>query len=526
MERLWVVLLTAVLGFTTVARAADVDKKFDLVVYGATASGIATSVSAARNGLRVALVDPGHHIGGLVAGGLSSTDKGNPAVIGGLSLEFFQKVGQHYGEPIEWSFEPHVATEVFQSLLKDAHVQTYFDSPLKEHDGVEKRDGVIVSIRTRNGLTFRASIFADCSYEGELMGLAGVSYTWGREPISEYSESLAGVRGPQRPDHLFTVNVSPYDAAGRLLPEVQPGQPGPLGSGDKKVQAYGFRMCITRQASNEIPFPEPENYNPARYEILARLVTALTKAKGRAPHMNELMIMSKLKGDKFDINSLGAVSTDHIGASWNFPTADAAGRQKIWQDHYDYEAGFFYYLGHSDRIPKSLRDEINSYGLAKDEFTDTEGWPWQLYIRESRRMLGEYVMTQRDIQTDLTKPDAIGMGSYQSDSHGVERIATPQGWTQNEGEMYVPTRPYQIPYRMILPKRSETKNLIVPVCFSASHVAYSTLRMEPQYMIIGQAAGVASALAVKHHLSLYQVPIGELQAELLKEHAVLQLPKE
>jgi hypothetical protein len=497
--------------------------EYDLVVYGATAAGVATAVAASRDGLKVVLIDPGHHIGGMVAGGLSSTDKGNPAVIGGLSLEFFQRVGAHYGKPIEWNFEPHVASEVFSALLQEAHVETVLDSPLDEHHGVDKRAGTIVAIHTVNGKTFRGRIFADCSYEGELMGLAGVTYTWGRESQQQYSESLAGVRGPQRPDHLFTVHVSPYDAHGHLLPEVQPGQPGPLGSGDKKVQAYGFRLCVTRRDGNKIPFPKPPDYNPARYEILARLVAALTVAKGRPPHMNEMMILSSLRGDKYDVNSLGAVSTDHIGASWKFPTADRKERQAIWQDHYNYEAGFFYYLGHSDRIPQSLRDEVNSWGLAKDEFTDMNGWPWQLYIREGRRMVGEYVMTQRDIQTDLRKPDAIGMGSYQSDSHGVERIATPDGWTQNEGEMYVPTHPYQIPYRMILPKPSETRNLLVPVCFSASHVAYSTLRMEPQYMIIGQAAGVAAYIALHDHVSIYDLPMTEFHQQLLKEHVVLSL---
>jgi len=511
--------------FAPFTSAAASPRHYDLVVYGATPSGVATAVAASREGISVAIVEPSHHIGGLVAGGLSSSDKGNPAVIGGISREFFTKVGAHYGEPVEWNFEPHVATEVFNSMLHDAQVDVFLDSPLDEHGGIQKKDGRILSIRTRKGMEFRASVFADCSYEGELMGLAGVTYTWGREPQTQYSESNAGVRGPQRPDHLFTVHVSPYDAAGHLLPEVQPGQPGPLGRGDKKVQAYGFRMCLTQRAGNKIVFPKPEHYDPARFEILARLVEAETKEKGRPPVLHDMIIMSKLKGDKFDINSFGAVSTDHIGASWGFPIADQKSRQAIWQDHYNYESGFFYYLGHSDRIPKSLRDEVNSYGLAKDEFTDTHGWPWQLYIREGRRMVGVYVMIQQDIQRNITKPDAIGMGSYQSDSHGVERIATAEGWTQNEGEMYVPTKPYQIPYRMILPQPSETKNLLVPVCFSASHVAYSTLRMEPQYMIIGEAAGVAAAMAVQHHTSIYDVSIPALQQQLIKRHAVLELPK-
>jgi hypothetical protein len=230
--------------------------------------------------------------------------------------------------------------------------------------------------------------------------------------------------------------------------------------------------------------------------------------------MKQLMLMSKLQGDKYEINSLGAFSTDHVGASWGFPTGVAAQRDKIWRDHYAYEAGFLNFLSHDERVPPSLRQEVASYGLAKDEFVDTAGWPWQLYIRESRRMLGEYVMTQRDIQTDLLKPDSIGMGSYESDSHGVERIPTPDGAVENEGEMYTPTKPYQIPYRVILPKRREVENLFVPVCFSARHVAYATLRMGPQYMIIGEAAGVAAALAVEKKQSVYDISISELQGSL------------
>jgi hypothetical protein len=498
--------------------------QYDMVVYGATAGGVATAVAASRSGLHVALVDPSHHAGGMVAGGLSSTDHGNIAVIGGFAHEFFARVGSHYGEPVEWNFEPHVASIVFDHLLHEARVDIYFDNPILEEGGVHKENGRIVSISTHSGKSFRASIFADCTYEGELMALAGVSYTWGRESQTQYGEPLAGVRERLRQDHIFTVRVSPYAADGNLLPGVQPGPEGKQGDGDRKVQAYGFRMCITRQPENMLPFPKPDQYDPARYELLARLVEALTKAKGRPPVMKEILLISKLKGDKLDLNNLGAVSTDYIGGSWGYPTANAEQRTAIWKDHYEYEAGFFYFLGHSDRIPRSLRDEINSYGLAKDEFIDTKGWPWQLYVRESRRMIGEYVMTQHDIQDNLTKPDSIGMGSYQSDSHNVQRTPAADGSVQNEGDMYVPTRPYQIPYRMILPKHSEAENLLVPVCFSASHVAYSTLRMEPQYMIIGQAAGVAAAIAIHSHTSLYNISVPALQDELQKEHAVLQLP--
>jgi hypothetical protein len=497
----------------------------DLIVYGATPAGIITAVSASRNGLHVTLIDAGHHIGGLVAGGLSSTDHGNVAVIGGLSRDFFARVGGHYGEPVEWNFEPHVATQVFTDLLTEAHVNLILDAPVREKGGVQKEGTRVVSITTEDGRVFRAKLFADCSYEGVVMGQAGVTYTWGRESSTQYGESLAGVRGQQRLDHHFTVRVSPYEKGGSLLPEVQPGPKGKLGDGDKKVQAYGFRICITHDPENGVTFPKPPGYDPHRYEILTHLIDALTAKNGKAPVMKQMILMSALKGGKIDVNSLGAVSTDHIGASWNFPTADAQQRNAIWQDHYNYETGFFYFLANDPKVPAPLRDEVASYGLAKDEFTDTGNWPWQLYIRESRRMVGVYVMTQKDIQTDLGKDDAIGMGSYESDSHGVERIPTPDGAVENEGEMYTPTKPYQIPYRLILPRRTETSNLFVPVCFSASHVAYSTLRMEPQYMIIGQAAGVAAALALHRKQSIYDLSIPDLQKQLRAEHVVLSLDK-
>jgi hypothetical protein len=460
----------------------------------------------------------------MVAGGLSSSDHGNVSVIGGIALEFFSRVGRTYGEPVEWNFEPHVASAIFQQMISENHIDVFPDSPLLERNGITKVHNHIQAIHTQGAKTFLAPIFIDCTYEGELMGLAGVSYTWGRESKDEYGEDLAGVRGIQRPEHMFQVPVSPYSPDGRLLPGVQPASHAHLGDGDKKVQAYGFRMCITNQSDNLIPFPKPPHYDPARYELLARLIDAETKQMGRPPSMKQIMLISKLKGNKLDINNRGAVSTDDIGANWDYPSADAGGRQKIWMEHYEYDAGFFYFLSHSDRVPASLRNELSSYGLAKDEFTDNKGWPWQLYVREGRRMLGEYVMTQRDIQQDLTKPDSIGMGSYESDSHNVERIPLDDGTVQNEGEMYVPTKPYQMPYRMILPKRSEVDNLLVPVCLSASHVAYSTLRMEPQYMIIGQAAGDAAALAIHDRVNLHDISIAELQKQLEKEHAVLSLP--
>jgi len=519
--RLPIFLIAGMIGVSPAIRA-EKPQSFDLVVYGATASGVATAVSAAREGLQVVLVDPSHHVGGMVAGGLSHSDLGKQEVIGGLSREFFERVGQHYGESIEWNFEPHVAEQVFNEMLREAKVKTIFDERLREHAGITKAHNRIVAITLEDGEMLRAKVFADATYEGDLMAQAGVTYTWGRESTSDYGESIAGVRGRQRPDHHFNVRVSPYAADGSLLPEVEPGPEGEMGQGDKKVQAYGFRMCLTKEQADRIPYPKPDNYNPYRYELLKRLIEAITEAKGHPPVMHDFMIMSPLKGNKFDINSLGGFSTDHIGASWGYPTANYKQQAEIWKDHHEYEAGFFYFLANDSSVPLSLRNEVSQYGLAKDEFIDTHNWPWQLYIREGRRMVGSYVMTQKDIQVDLTKADSIGMGSYESDSHHVQRVPAADGAVENEGEMYVITKPYEIPYRMIVPRKDEVENLLVPVCFSASHVAYSTIRMEPQYMIIGQAAGVAAAIAVRHKVPMDEIPIPELQQRLRAGHAVLQ----
>lgn len=514
----------ATLAFVTLASSAcfaSTAQQFDVVIYGSTASGVITAVSAARQGMKVVLVNPNSHVGGMVAGGLSSSDKGKPEVIGGLSREFFVRVGKHYGEAIEWRFEPHVAEQVFHDMIRDAKITEIYGRRLREKNGVTKRNGTITSIELDGGQTLQASVFVDATYEGDLMAAAGVRYTWGRESESEYGESIAGVRGRQRPDHHFNVRVSPLAADGFLLPEVQKGTRGPMGQGDKYVQAYGFRMCLTNIKDNILLYPKPDNYRPYRYELLKRYIAAFTEAKGHPPAMRDLMIMSPLKGNKFDINSFGGFSTDHIGASWEYPTATYTRQAEIWKDHYEYDAGFFYFLANDPSVPASLQKEVNQYGLAKDEFVTEHGWPWQLYIREGRRMLGQYVMTQKDIQTDVTKPDSIGMGSYQSDSHHVRRIATPDGGVENEGEQYVLTTPYQIPYRVMLPQKDEVSNLLVPVCFSASHVAYSTIRMEPQYMIMGQAAGVAASIAVRRHLSVSDVPVSELKQKLEEGKAIL-----
>lgn len=547
---------------------------FDVVVYGSTPSGIAASIAAARAGLHVALVNPGRHEGGMVAGGLSFTDIGNQGAIGGISREFFERVGRHYGKPIEFALEPHVAADVFEQMLQGAHVAVFPDTRLHETNAVSKQGSRIASIQAENGTRFHASQFIDASYEGDLMAASGVHYTWGRESRAHYGESKAGVLPCQRPTHQFNVKVSPYAADGSLLPGVYRGPMGAYGDGDKKIPAFNYRLCFSKDKANQAPYPRPEGYDPRQYELLARLLAALTKAQGHAPRLTDLIMMSPLPQGKFDINQQGGFSTDDIGTNWDFPDASYQRKAEIWSMTRRFDEGFFYFLAHDARVPVPLQREVGLYGLAADEFPENHHWPWQLYIRESRRMLGEYVMTEHDILENTKKPDSVGLGSYPMDSHNVQRVATPDGGVQNEGDMYVMTArcevpqlvpfpctpgsspsasgataralyaasmkvagraekrcifvpeiyPYEIPYRTLLPKRAEATNLLVPVCLSGSHVSYGTMRIEPTYMILGHAAGTAAAIAAEKHLATQDVAIPELQARLNSEHAVLHWP--
>jgi len=515
---------------------------FDFVVYGGTAGGVIAAVAAAREGLRVALLEPGTHLGGMVAGGLGYTDHANTEVIGGYSLEFFQRVGSHYHEPKTWYFEPHVAEQVFGELIREAGVHVFFHHRLREKTGVVKHGTEIDRIVMENGATFHSRLFADAGYEGDLMAQSGISYTWGREAVTEYGESLAGVR-ERTPMHQFLVRVNPFDARGRLLPEVAPWPRGEIGAADRKVQAYTFRVCTTDRADNRLPFPKPENYNVNRYELLRRMLVEIDKRKTVAAlgrqrweldplyHLDEpwsisdVLLPRAITHGKYDTNNNGAFSTDYIGGNYDYPDGDYQTRARIWQQHADYVKGFLYFVTTDPRVPKGLRDAMATWGLCKDEFVDNDHWPFQLYVREARRMRGDFVFSQKDIQTDRTKPDVIGMGSYHSDSHNVQRVATADG-VENEGDMQVPVRPYQIPYRLIVPKRTEATNLLVPVAFSATHVAYSTLRMEPQYMIIGHAAGVAAKLALDARQPVQDVDTSALAAKLRAQRAVLQWPRE
>ena len=509
---------------------AHPQQKVDVVVYGGTAAGVMTGLSAAREGMRVTLLEPGAHLGGMVTGGLSATDLGHYTIIGGYAREFYMRAAAHYGvkdldSPDHWLSEPHVDEAIFTDMLRSAGVTVYFHERLREQAGVRKDGAQIISITTEDGRVWQAKVFADCSYEGDLMAEAHVSYTWGRESAQEYGESLAGARA-QTPGHQFSWAVSAYDDLHRLLPEIDAGPLAAPGSADRKVQAYNFRLILTNDPANRLPFLRPQGYDPAKFALLARYLNEFEQNRGRAPGLHDIFNPVTIPNHKADFNNNGPFSTDYIGHSWDYPEASYTRKTQLWQAHLLYTQSLLYFVSHDAGVPASLRAEVNQWGLPKDEFAGTGGWPRQLYIREGRRMMGEYIMRQADLQTERTKPDSIGMGSYNSDSHNIERVVMPDGSVRNEGNVEVPVEPYEIAYRSITPKRAEAENLLVPVCLSATHAAYSSVRMEPQYMIIGQAAGVAASLAVRGGVAVQQVPIAELQRTLREHGAVLHLEQE
>lgn len=501
-----------------------VKNQADVVIYGGTASGVMAAVAAAREGKSVVLLEPSKHIGGMVTGGLGATDVGNAKAIGGYSKEFFNRVLAYYvkkyGEKSQqlkdcaggFRIEPHVASHVLKEMMDEVKIKPMLGQRLAS---VEKKGKAIASIKMETGEVFAGKVFIDASYEGDLMAKAGVSYTYGREAASDYNESIAGVQ-KHSPAHQWPVKVSGLDAGGKLLPFIQSGNIDKPGAGDKKVQTYNFRLCLTQVPELRLPFPKPDNYDPKKFELLARYLEKKPDLK-----VGKLMNPVKVPNGKTDTNNNGAFSTDYIGGNWDYPEADYAKREQSWKEHADYTKGFLYFLANDPRVPKALHDEMNTWGLSKGEFEETGNWPPQLYVREARRMLGVYIMTQKDIMTDRFKDDSVGLGSYNTDSHHVQRVVLDDGTVLNEGDFQVGVQPYAIPYRSLIPKGSECTNLLVPVCLSATHVAYGTIRMEPVYMILGQASGVAAALAVDGQTSVQGVEVQKLVEKLKAQKAVL-----
>ena len=419
-----------------------------------------------------------------------------------------------------WVFEPHVAEQIFEDFVNTHSISVYRDEWLDRSSvGLRMQQGKILSIKMLSGKVFHGKIFIDASYEGDLMAAAGVTYTVGREGNDQYKETLNGVQTHNARSHQFKNNISAYtvpgDPSSGLLPRIQNAGPGTEGSGDHRVQAYNYRMCLTRVKENRVPFPKPNGYDPQQYELLLRDLLAGSR------HINGKFDM--LPNLKTDTNNHGSFSTDNIGMNYDYPDATYARRQEILDEHKTYQQGFCYFLANDPRVPEDVRSWYGQWGLAKDEFIDTGHWPHQIYVREARRMVGDLVVNERHLRRIISTNRSIGMGSYNMDSHNVQRYVDEQGYVRNEGDIQVnPGGPYPIDYGAIIPQRAECQNLFVVCAVSTSHIAYGSVRMEPVFMILGQSAATAAALAIQHDIAIQDVEYASLAKRLMADGQVLE----
>jgi hypothetical protein len=497
-------------------------------------------------GKSVIIVSPDQHLGGMSSSGLGFTDTGNKSVIGGLAREFYQHIYQHYqiseswrwqkqseygnvgqGNPAidgenrtMWIFEPHAAEESFEKMLRQANIEVYRDEWLNRETGIEKKNGAIVSFRTLNGKRYTGKVFIDATYEGDLMAAAGVKYTVGREANTVYSEQFNGVqKGIFHHDHYFKVNIDPYkipgDPSSGILPRISVEAPGENGTEDKKIQAYCYRLCMTKVQENRVPVTKPEGYDSTQYELLGRV-----SEKGWNEFFNKYDPLPNLKTD---VNNHGPVGFDNIGMNWDYPDASYERRKEILKEHELYQKGLLYFITTDKRIPADVRETMKQWGLVKDEFMDNGNWPYNIYVRESRRMIGEFVMTENEVLGRSRVPQPIGMGSYTMDSHNVQRYITSEGSVQNEGDIGVaPEQPYQIDMGSIMPKREDCANLLVPVCISCTHIAFGSIRMEPVFMILGESAGVIASMAVEKGKNLHDLVYNDIKVKLETSGQILK----
>ncbi len=499
-------------------------KSFDICVYGASSGGVIAAYTAGRLGKKVILISESRHPGGLSSGGLGNTDIGNKSAITGLARDFYRRIGQHYGKDEQWIFEPHVAEEIFLDYIKRGRVRVLYNYRLISAKKTGTRIQEISISSNDDNIketteNIRAKEFIDCSYEGDLMAMASVSYTVGRESNQEYNETYNGVQ--LRDKHQFPDGVDPYNISGEsasgVLWGINPQTPAPGGSGDKKIQAYNFRICLTDSVQNRIEITRPDNYDSTHYTLLLRYIE-IKKPKNLE---DGLLNINLMPGRKTDINNNGPFSTDMIGMNYEYPDGNFKTRKKIIQDHMDYDKGLLYFIGHDKRIPEYLRNEMLQWGYPRDEYQDNNHWSPQLYIRESRRMISDYVMTEANCVGNLKVTDSVGEAAYTMDSHNCQRMIV-NGMVRNEGDVQIGGfRPYPISYRSIVPKKSECTNLLVPVCLSASHIAYGSIRMEPVFMVLGQSSALAAVMAIDLQLSLQEIPINKLQKELKEDSLVI-----
>lgn len=535
-------------------------EKYDIVIYGGTSSGIAAAIQSSRMGKSVVLIEPTNRIGGLTTGGLGQTDIGNKQAIGGISREFYRNIKSYYddssnwnwqkqadyldsgqtrtrrNENTMWTFEPSAALAVYKEMMSKEEITLVYNERLNRNNGVKKIAGKIQSIQMESGKIFIGNLFIDASYEGDLMASAGVSYAYGRESNDQYGETLNGVQSNMinttligmvsrnAYNHNFIPRVDPYvkkgDRTSGLLPNIVQ-KPGMEGEGDKKIQAYCFRMCLTDVAENRIPFRKPDAYSEIDYELLFRNYEARTGAiKEMYSYGNSLLpwINSPMPNRKTDTNNKFGFSTDYIGRNYEYPEASYQEREKIVAKHRNYQMGLMWTLANHPRIPKDVRDEASRWGTAKDEFESPDGWQQQLYIREARRMVSDYVMTQHNCEGLHIPNDPIGLGAYGMDSHHVQRYVDANGFVKNEGNVEAHGfKPYPISYKSLVPKKEECENLIVPVCLSATHIAFGSIRMEPVFMVLGQTAATAASLALDNDSSVQDVPYFKLAKTLVKD---------
>ncbi|WP_080056764.1 FAD-dependent oxidoreductase [Spirosoma aerolatum] len=490
----------------------------DVCVYGGSSAGVMAAYTAKKMGKSVILIEPGRHLGGLTSGGLGYTDIGNKFAISGIARDYYRRIGKHYGKFEQWIFEPHVAEDLFKEYIKRADVNVLYNHRLasakKQGDRIQS---ITIEPSTGGGgnRVIQAKMFLDCTYEGDLMAKAGVSYTVGREDNKTYNETYNGVQLLDK--HQFVDGVDPYKIPGKpesgLLWGISPALLQPIGSGNKQVQTYNFRICLTNDPANMIPITRPEGYDSTRYELLLRAIDKNPKLA-----FNTIIKPDWMPNHKTDINNNGPFSTDMIGMNYEYPEGSYARRAEIQKQHELYNKGLLYFIGHDPRMRKDIQAEMLKLGYPKDEYTDTGNWSTQMYVREARRMIGEYVMTQANCQGREVVQDGVGMAAYTMDSHNCQRIVIEKNgvkMVKNEGDVQVGGfPPYPIAYRCLVPKATECKNLLVPVCLSASHIAYGSIRMEPVFMVLAQSSAIAASMAIDGNTSVQAIDVKKLQQVL------------
>lgn len=525
------IFLVTLLAFAVAPGRVEAQRQYDVIVYGGTPGGVIAAVAAARNHAAVLLIEQTNHVGGLSTSGINTAESEHMInnAITGFAREFYIKMGLNFsdeyfqtfrngremnfkkGDPA-FFFESHIAEKEYLAMLRDAKVDVIYGKYLEKSNVVNSK---VNSITLDDGSTHTAKIFIDCTYEGDLMAASGVSYTYGRESISQYNESYAGIRLIDD-----TLKARTVDKKGKLLPYFSKNENLVPGAADKRVMNYNFRPTMTKDPSKMRPITKPANYDPSRYSLLGDYLKERPNTK-----LNELVGIYGRGNGKWEFNNQqhSSISLGLFGGNVDYPDADRATRQKIYQDHKDYTLGYLYYLGHDKAVPEPLRKEMLSYGFSTDEFKDNDNFPYYLYIREARRMQGEYVMTQHDILTNRQKEDAVALGSHWIDSHHVQRVAISKSSFTNEGRIWHRvTEPFELPYRIILPKATEVTNLLVPVCASLSHVAFCTYRLESTWMQMGHVAGTAAGLSLKYETDLHKLPIERLQYQLRTEGMILK----